>query len=1213
MAYTPTPDQRRAIDCRDKTLLVSAAAGAGKTSTLTARVIESLLDREHPADLSRMLIVTFTKASAADLREHVRRALEAEAERDPQNRRAAEQLALLPTAQISTVDSFFYKILRQNAEVAGFPVETRVADTAEAALLRRDVATGMIESAYEDGLPGVCTGREFCRLADSLTDVKDEREGLTKALLAFSAACDAYPEAEDYPGALAARMKAEADLPPEQSLWGRAAMDRARDFFIYAAQASKECHAAAVEEEAANKNVLDRVLESDLDEYEHLRALAERGTYAALAEALATPTARAKLTAKVKGLPHLETFRRLRGAVGEGKKEIAQLFCVSGEEWSETMRRVAEAAGLLCRVSAEFRRRCTQEKRRRGVCEFSDLERTLYRYLIGPDGRPTEAARSVRDSFDYVYVDEYQDIDRLQHAILEACSRPDNRFMVGDVKQSIYSFRRAEPAIFAGMSRAFPSLGESDEAQAVMLHLSQNFRSDGTVIDFVNRVFDRAFLAVGQSIDFRPKEDRLVCGKGVSGDQNPRLIMVEKGPADPAEEEQPDEEEQESGAETEEEDDPRATLSEARAIAAEIRRLLALTGPDGKPRYRPGDCAVLLRVLKNKERVYVRALREAGLDVEISGEKGFLLEPEILLCLCLVNAVDNPRRDVYLAGLMRSPLYGFSQDDLTRIRLSADTDLTLWESLGVCAADAPDPRVDRLKDDLARFRAMAESLSVDRFLRRVYDETGLLALAGAGGGAGRSHLMRLCHYARAFDQNENKGLHAFIGYVNRLIDDEDAFAPPAASLPDPNKVQIMTIHKSKGLEFPVVFAAGCGAPNVKKSDGPFLLDPTLGVVVALRDVTGRSVVKGPLWNLAAAARRDADAEEALRVFYVALTRAKERLYVVASPYGKKQTDTYRKEAALLRLAPLTYAYLRGPCSFAVAASSVDETAVEYWDAPVAARDGAGETCAAPAEDPALLSEMERRFSFVYPHSHLHRLPGTIAVSRLYPTVLDGSEEDAAPLPAAFDEDARPILPAFWRGESESDAADRGVATHLFLQFCDLDRLLADGVEAESRRLVERQFLTPAQAALVRPEEIETFRRSPWPAEMLGAARLLREFRFHVRLPAAGFTDDPALREALSDERILVQGVVDCLWEDAAGELTLIDYKTDRLTAAELRDPARAARTLLTRHGLQLRYYTEAMTLIFGKTPARIGVYSLHAGRAFWLGEDGGTEPPHPRP
>ena len=1193
MAFTP--EQQSAINERQKTLLVSAGAGAGKTTTLTNRIISSLLDKEHPADITRMLIITYTKASAADLRAHVREALRKACEADPQNTRLAEQLSALPSAQISTVDSFFYKIVKEHSAEAGVSPYVRIADEAEKTILMGDLMERLVTSLYRGERPEICTAEEFCTLAEILTDPKQEAT-LGDILLELYQICANYPERTGYLTALANQTVKEAKLPVEQTAFGKYIF---RETVAMCESAIRYLEAAAFrakEENPDNISAIDKVMDSDTAILKNMID-STRVSFSQTREAFLAFKA-AVFRPKVSGGDALEGFKKARDNYKDEVQQYRKKFYdFPLSDWQSAMEDTGNYTLLACRIIDGFTEAYENEKNRRRICDFSDLEHKLCKLLYDGD-QPSAIALSIAKEFDYIYVDEYQDINRMQHQIISAISRPDNRFMVGDIKQSIYSFRRAEPSLFASMKKTFPLLDRAEGSDNASIYLSQNFRSTEKTIAGINQVFDFLFGYAGESIGYEEK-DRLICGNGLPGDAEMRTVLCYRKMRDHGEtpyqnRENTDLDTSDDSIEEGEEENEEATF-----VAKEIKRLLAMTKEDGTPRYFPGDIAILLRSAKKKGNAYAKALLEAGIGVELSDTKDFFLVPEVLLCLCLLNATDNPLRDIYLAGLMQSPLYGFTQDDLTHIRLETDKEVPLYHSvLTYSAAHPENGKCQRLLSDLKRYRTLSECIPTDRLLRRMYDETGLLSLSGKDGG-GRENLLLLYHYARTFEGSEFKGLHAFIDYLNQIIQTGNTLKTPASATPDPNKVKIMTIHSSKGLEFPVAFLSGAGSSfNEQDLKKRMLFHPAFGLAFTLRDKTGYVALGTPLKEVTKDAMRQSAREEEMRVLYVALTRAKERLYITARAPRDNALGSFWGKVSAAKDALSCHSILEANNHFQMVAFALRRDQVEIVMPDQNAKNSEvvqGVEAAKP--DPALYEELERRFGFVYPYEYLRHIPGKIAVSRLTPTVLDGTE-DELPLLARAHEGQ--ILPAFYQPKEGYSAAERGTATHLFMQFCDFAHLSQKGAKAELERLLALHFIDEKTANLVRTEEIERFRKSPFFQTLLEAKDIKREFRFHVRLPASEYTADETLKFQLTGEYLLVQGVIDCMLFDENGSITLLDYKTDRLSREELSNPTLAHEKLFSRHAEQLKYYALAIAEIYGRAPARIGLYSLHAGQVYWM-------------
>ncbi len=1239
MARTWTPAQQAAIDTRDRTLLVSAAAGSGKTATLTERIIRSLTDAEHPGDISRMLIVTFTRAAAAELRARISAALQEAMEEGGQNAHLSRQLLLLPSAAISTIDSFCLDLVRENAVRLGLSPSFRLADTAENVLLQNSVMNTMIEDCYEGC--SLCTGEEFCSLVDCLTGTRGDA-ALPEILLSLYDRAGNYVRGHRLVSDMAAEMADCATRPPFHTPFGEYILEQSKSFARGWEQVYRDLINTLTVDEYAAVAYLP-AFEADAAFLRRLSAALSLEDYTATREILlGRKEARARL-GQLRG----DKKSAQAAACAEKRKEMHRaldrlyehFYAYSEEEIAALLPALADKLGLLGRLLFAFSERVFAEKRRRSVLSFADLSACAVRLLLSEDGTPTPLAHELSRRFDAVYIDEYQDVNEVQHKIFEAISGPRSRFMVGDIKQSIYGFRGAQPEIFAEIRREFPDLSAAGDSPAATLSLARNFRSLPPILHFTNLVFSRLMTGVGEHIGYLPEQDELIPGREEDASSRVTVAVFEKKRQDSEEGgEAPDAEDEA----VEDEEEGVEADAEAAYVAREIERLLASGMTVGDRAIRPSDIAILVRRNSAMEK-FAAALSARGIACELSAKRGFFLNPEILLALSLLNVVDNPRRDVYLAALLRSPLYGFTMDDLIAIRRENDANedyagAPLYEALCRYTEAHPEFEGGRVfLSALSRFRRMAEGQPVDRLIWQLYRETGLLSIAGADKHGSptlrRANLMMLYDYARRFEASSYRGLYNFIAYINEAIERVGSIDDPHGDSDRTDTVRILTVHHSKGLEFPVCFVSDCGYCFMDRdASEPLLFDRHLGCALRLRDKSGFARISNPVYRAVARAMVEHAREEEMRVLYVALTRPRERLYVTGAVADVEKS---------LALAASRGQYLRKEDAYAcrsyiemiLAATAGNDSfdlvfpeqeAMPFATAP---SDLGEEPAAVPDKEAVAQAErcLRERFDFVYPHRHLTRLPGKMSVSRLYPTALDEGETeritDLSDLLQAdekteqvggrvlqngdgmlllTDED-RPAerktpIPRFMGGERDT-AAMAGTATHLFMQFCDFAALRERGAEQELDRLVKGRFLSPEDAALVRLPEIEAFAASPLLREIISAKKLWRELRFHVHLPASAFTDDPEKKAAYEGETVLVQGVMDGVLQKENGELWLFDYKTDRLLREEKRDPAAAAKKLTERHALQLSYYAAACRAIFGRAPDRVMVYSLALGDA----------------
>lgn len=1282
-----TPEQLSAIETKNKTLLVSAAAGSGKTATLTERIIRSLVDESNPKDISKMLIVTFTNAAVDELRERITSALKSKLKENPGDARLERQLYMLPNAKISTIDSFCNDILKNNAERFGISPAYRIADPAEAGILAHSVLSTLISSAYNGEIDSV-NPKDFEELSGCLVGVKND-SALEEVLSVLYEKSKSHERGVKIFGNFANDMYEYANLSVEETPYGKYAMDAAKEIALhyrklYEKLCSRITHLASsdcdyIDFLETEKYYFDKILSQT--DYENMReVLAE--------EILPLPRV------KKKGVLH-EAF----GAARDGMKEALEkcydrYFSYSREEWQLDFLDLNRLIHTLACFMTEFDKLYFEEKKRRGVLEYSDIEMLAYLSLYDEDGNLTELAYAQKEQYSDVYVDEYQDVNSIQNKIFEAVSKADNCFMVGDIKQSIYGFRSARPDIFAKMKDSFPQLKDSHDSNCASIFMSRNFRCDRGIVNFVNDIFHPLFTLIKKSIGYVP-EDRLEYGKVDTGTlsldaakRTPEIYLF-------------------TNADKTDEDDKLGELSLA-WVAKKIKYLIENQKLNSGEHVRPSDIAIILRKDGGRAKDYADALESLGVEATVPDRQSFLDSSGIQLVLCLLSAIDNPMRDIYLAGLMMSPLYDFTPDELYKIK-KFDKTASLWGSLLQYVKENQDfAKGKEFIKSLNHYRAIAEGVKVDALIMRLYNETGLLALGAKNGF--KENLMLLYNYAQKFEASSFEGLYSFISYVNKLIDSGAGFSAPKGSNGD-NAVTIITAHKSKGLEFPVVFLVDAATSLYSSRDkqARVAFSDDFGIAMRTRVPEGISLVGSPIYNAIIDRNADKSLEEELRVYYVALTRAREMLYITGA-INVKDMKTYLADAKIRKahissytlkqaksfvdimllfesFAKITWNCEKTSCSYDFnedngvescdsatrpselelpeiygngAGNSVleEENAIEFdrysayddlhlkFDTPSDREDffeqfeenlseaedflsreeffkildktlaefnmppyksGHTEKKASKQKKEAtpdsapqkeLYSALIERLSYKYPNSHLSSLPEKMSISKLYPSVLDGNDENIRLTVDEGEPHGAPQtlnLPEFITGSSDYESAMRGIATHNFLQFFELESFGEGKSQLELERLVSKEFMSQKDAKRVRISEIELFAKSSLLQKMKEAKSLYREFRFNVMLPASLFTKNEERQRAFGGRQILLQGVIDCLIEDAEGNLHLVDYKTDRLTKAELSDRPLAQKKLSEKHRLQLTYYSLAVEKIFSRKPTTASVYSLPLG------------------
>ena len=1187
MPVTLTPQQRAAVENRGGSLLVSAAAGSGKTRVLVDRLFRYVTEERRSID--DFLIITYTRAAAAELRGKIAAELSRRMGENPSNTHLRRQLLRVYQADIKTVDAFCTALLRENTHLLArdedkhaLTPDFRVLDDGEAALIRRRVLTRTLSAFYETLTPG---GEQ---LADTLGAGRDD-SALEELVLELYDKLQSHASPESW--LLQSRAAWESPAPSfDETPYAQALLTVLRR---RAAHWANQLRRAAERTEGGSplkSGYGVRFLQaaqgfqslSEAPDWETARTLSAAVTF----PKLVTPKGR-------KEDPLVLSLKQTWDGAKAALKPLQSWLDVTGEEALEDLRAVAPAMLALLDLTADFSAAFRAEKLRLNAADFSDQEHLALLLLVRPDGTPTDLGLQVSARYAEILVDEYQDTNEVQNAIFRAVSRDGkNLFTVGDVKQSIYRFRLADPTIFLRKYAAFKPHTEAQDGEDRKLTLSQNFRSRREILDAANFVFENILSVEMGDLDYN-EDAALHFGAAYypprTGCQTEYHLLTAR---------------QKSA------EDPRPVkklTAEARLVARRVRELLdegyPVTDPDGTLRpCAPEDIVILMRSPGSRLAAFAAALAEQNVPCSFQEESGFYETMEVSTAVSLLQLIDNPRQDVPLVSVLRSPIFGFKPDRLAELRAAAPGG-DFYQA--VAASGSPDCAA--FLETLASLRLAARDMSVHRLLWHIYNKLNLLGLYGAmdRGLERRENLIALARQAEKFESGGAKGLFAFVTRLRRLL--ETGEAPPASSATAAGGVRLMSVHKSKGLEFPIVILADLDhAFSRQDFDASVLVHPTLGLGPRRVDLNRK--IRYP--TLARAAieetlRRENLAEEQ-RVLYVAMTRPKEKLILVHSLYFAETRLQRLAASAALPVPPEAVAACRTfgewlllpllcrPESWPLHDLAGTEPpapaeplpspwqirlhdAADYREAPP--RPGLpaeGETPETPF-DPALLS-------FVYPYRRESFLPAKLTATQLKGRPLDQEiAENAAHTPYL-----RPLSqPRFRREQKGLTPAERGTATHLVLQrldFADPD------VPAQIAALAGKGLLTPAQARAVDVAALRRFLASPLAQELRSAQAAgrtpLREYRFTLLVPAREY--DP---RAASEDSILLQGVADLCFETDSG-LTVVDFKTDRVSAP----PEIAARAEVYRP--QLQAYSLALSRCLGRPVTRRVLYFLVPGEAF---------------
>ncbi len=1173
MGVNWTTDQRHAIECRKGSVLVSAAAGSGKTAVLVERVIRRLTDKDNPCSAEDLLIVTFTRAATAQMREKIGAAILKRLSEDPTDRHLRRQYMLLPFAKICTIDSFCNDLVRENFHALGISPDYSLLDNETAVIMKNDVCEAMLERAYEEDLDG-----RFSELSDMMSSGSSD-EDFAKLIIKMYDISTAYP----FPDLWLDSLIGEYSQPDiNKSRWGGIIKKYVCDMLDYCVSSSRDMM-TAMESDPIVADAYGAAVQSDINMYAELREKINSDWDEALE---AFKTVKYMSLGRVSKGYESETKNVVTTARKKLKdllKKVPGIMCVSSEEHADDMRLLRDPVTKLIELVKQFGREYSAEKDKMNSADFSDILHRALNLLAVSDGSggyiKTDLARELSSHYVEILVDEYQDINEAQDMIFRAISADENNlFTVGDVKQSIYRFRQAMPEIF--LRRRSTTHSFESGKYPLGITLGSNFRSRVGVTSCVNYIFRQLMSTEAGELEYDDSEALNAAAKYPERD-TPDCelhVVTDKG----------------NRADTLE--------AQARYVAKYIERtvregkMLVTKGGALHPASY-GDFCILLRTAKNVSSVYANALSERGIPVFSPETGGFFEAAEISFILSLLRVLDNPVQDIPLAAVMLSPLFGFSAGELADIRASAKERLEagetepLYRSVAV-SADEGDEKAAAFLKKIESLRRLSLTLSAGELVRRVCEETGFDAIVGAmpDGERRRLNVGLLCDYAEKYEAAGNLGLSGFIRFIDKVARTSGDLATAARPSENADIVRIMTVHQSKGLEFPICILADMQhAFNERDNTESVLISSSAGLGMKRRTEDGISVYDTASRRAAVITSERMGRSEEMRVLYVALTRAKENLVMVTSvPNPEKGLAKVAVECgigeranpfAVLRMNNFSdlvlTALMRHPAADELRKlSGVDvpiflsekdrfKLKVVVSDSESFMTESANEQKI--AAKPVFFNEVQARLDYSDPRSVLSSVPAKRAAS-------DGSERG---INREYFASSRPAF----MSSGGLTPAQRGTATHKFMQFSNYAAARAD-IESELARLVDGGFLSEDEGKAVNIGAAKRFFMSPLAERIFASDNVMREKKFAALFPAKFFY--PELTGEAAEEKIVVQGIADCVFVED-GKLVIVDYKTDTGVDAE---------ALLDRYSAQLEIYREALSQALGMPVKETLLYSF---------------------
>lgn len=1188
-----TKPQTDAINCREGTVLVSAAAGSGKTAVLVQRVIDILIDRENPVDANEILVVTFSNAAAAEMKQRISQHLTELIQQSPNDHYLLRQRSLLTAAHISTVHAFCMDLVRTNFHLLDISPDFRLGSEKEIAILQDEIAEDVIETYYENN------DGQFSDLVELVSSSRDDK-ALTKALHTVYKFLRSHPFYQDWMDSKL--LMYDTSIPVEDTAWGQVILNYAKDSIDYAISILRKAIELIQQDDEMGTAYLPS-FENELGQIENVAIQIQQGTWDDIYNAL-----RLVQPVKLKSLPRgysdnerKEQVQNLRKSAHKIVEDLcAKQFCSDADGFCEDIRFLLPKITTLFELVKAYDKKLLEEKRQCHMIDFSDLEHYAIELLVENQRghkKKTPLAESLTQKYKYVLVDEYQDTNETQDLIFQSLSKADNLFMVGDVKQSIYRFRQAMPEIFIQKRNTFRNFdGEHFPARII---LSNNFRSRQEVTDSINFIFHAIMSQEVGEIDYDESE-KLVASASYPEPENKNTI-TELHFIENVDEELSNE------------------LAEANYVAEKIEALLDSQFPvfdNGKIRpIAPRDICILLRTHKNKAELFTKSLSERGIHAWTDSGSGFLELVEISTCISILRAIDNPLIDIHLTAAMMSPVFGFSADEMALIRIHNRNNHLYLNCCEIASIEDKQQypelweHCNSFVEAMAEFRLLSSTYPAHRLLQKLIDRTGLWEMASAMkyGEARKANLRLLINYAAEYESRGYKGISGFLRFIDRMVERGDDFAGASAVSNEGDAIHIMSIHRSKGLEFPVVFLCDTSkAFNKQDLRSNLLLHSQLGFACTVRDFDSRiQCTTVPLEALRLELERASLSEE-MRVLYVAMTRAKEKLIVTAIEKKKKDMGniSYTSRNTI------------SPYIVRKATSYADWIKMSLYDHPDAKElrekmngkeveysrffesrfkivfaqntpkleDGQEEKFEIGQADPNRLAQIKQTIDWKYIDEDACILPSKLSVSEITKdpdSFITLATQEVPTVSTLFEK-----TPAFLKNQ-ELTAAQKGTALHNYMTYADHQNAVLD-IEKEILRLVEYRFLTAKEAESLNRSAIAAYYQSELFARVNASSWVKKEFAFMMDL---GKDDLEKIAPNIGEHFITVQGIADLLFQEKDG-LVLVDFKTDNVTSPE---------KLVARYAKQLNLYAKMIEYVVGLPIHQKLLYSFRQNAEILVG------------
>jgi len=1184
-----TEEQKQAIYEKDSNILVAAAAGSGKTAVLVERIINKIINEN--IDIDKLLVVTFTNAAASEMRERVLNAIYKKIDENPDDDRLQRQVTLLNKASICTIDSFCLDVVRNNFFEIDISQNFRIGDTTEIEILKQEVIEDLFEEKYEN------EDKDFEKLINTYTSYKDDTP-LKELILKIYTYIQSNPFPEKWLNEKIEMFNLSDKLDQDfaQTIWGKQLLKQVEEILqdgIIKLEAEKANLAKYTE---LSKYYI--IINDDIEQLEMLKANLDSWDKAdTIASGIKFKTwaVDKKIALEAKDIAKIT-----RDSVKDSlKKVLEKILIFDSKEANEDINDMYEVLKKLEKIILEFGEKFTKRKKERNIVDFSDVEHFALKILLDENAQPTEIAKKYQEKFAEIAIDEYQDSNLVQEYILTSISRGNNIFMVGDVKQSIYKFRQARPDLFLGKYKTYQTKANKTEQDDLKIQLFKNFRSRKEVLDFSNMIFASIMTEELGELNYTLDEYLNLGASYEDTKQDLRaeidILNIEESP-------------EFSDDENEEEDEIERVENielEAKFVANRIKQLIEnkFQVYDAKKQEKRDikykDIVVLLRSTKEPAPIFEKEILNLGMPVFSDASSEYLESIEIQTIMNLLRIIDNPLQEIPLIAVMRSSIGGFTDNELVQIRLSDKYD-NFYNAILKSKKDVETGlrnKIDKFLNNLEMWRKEQEYLSLDELIWKIYNDTGYYNYVGlmVNGEIRQANLKMLFERAKQCESISFKGLFNFINYIEKIKTSSKDMDSAKVIGENDDVIRIMSIHKSKGLEFPVVFLSGTGKQfNMQDLNNKILLHPEIGIGVKYIDYD-RQIEYDTLSKQAMKNQIMLETlSEEMRVLYVALTRAKEKLIITGYSTAEKQKEIdelkykyselnpilLKKYKSYLDWMKLVYVYQQEEMEKLATVQIYEKNEIlKMCKGEETKEEDTAKQILDKLSSADIDSKEQEEVIKILEYEYKNIVATTLKTKMSVTEIKEREKKEPTP---NYPREKKEPTPNFLAEETVITNAQKGTLIHLCMQKLDLSKAIYtyDNVKQLVAELEAKKIITAKEAEAININKIYQFTKSQIWREMIQAKEVQREKPFYINIPAKEIYNEDL------EEKILVQGIIDLYYITQADELVLVDFKTDFV---ENRDE----NILIDKYKTQLDLYKRALESATGQKVSRVYIYSTY--------------------